>query len=413
MTWWMQIDHFLNPRRLTYAWIAGAVMWTAWLLSVIIGPGQMDIAGHVIGTDYIQFYAAGVTLQQGHSADLYNFEYQSKLEQVIAGPGLTSFHAFITPPFFAWLYVPFACLPYTWSFIIWSLLSLLFLWASIKLLTVEKPITGFLWSLTWFPIFAAISFGQNSLLSLFLFSLTYWLWRKDKYLLAGLACSLLLFKPQMVLGLGLLWLLEWRKSWKSLLGLAIGGGIFASLCFWQLPEASQAYIDLARNFIPQMLYQPQFPLWHLDSLRGFWLLLLPGNKWLVESLSLIFSLVGVIGFIIFWRSRRQDKLALFAGAICLTIWITPHAMIYDWSILLLPAILLWQEFPEYKPLWKASFATIWLATFLSGPLTVMQLKILPVAIQISIPIYFFILLTIFSTMKEITNRHVDMEMAER
>jgi alpha-1,2-mannosyltransferase len=180
MPWWMQIDHFLNPRRLTYAWIAGAVMWTAWLLSVIIGPGQMDMAGHVIGTDYIQFYAAGISLQQGHSADLYNFEYQSKLEQVIAGPGLTSFHAFITPPFFAWLYVPFASLPYTWSFIIWSLLSLLFLWASIKLLTVEKPIIGFLWSLTWFPIFAAISFGQNSLLSLFLLSLTYWLWRKDK-----------------------------------------------------------------------------------------------------------------------------------------------------------------------------------------------------------------------------------------
>jgi alpha-1,2-mannosyltransferase len=114
---------------------------------------------------------------------------------------------------------------------------------------------------------------------------------------------------------------------------------------------------------------------------------------------LIFSLLGVIGFIIFWRSRRKEKLALFAGAICLTVWITPHAMIYDWSIMLLPAILLWQEFPEYKPLWKALFAMIWLATFLSGPLTVMQLKILPVAIQISIPIFFLVLLSIFQVMR--------------
>ncbi len=399
MSWWLRFDQFLNSRRLSYAWIAGVVLWGAWLVSTILGPGNLDLAKHVIGTDYLQFYTAGVTLRQGESAELYDFDYQARLEQSIAGPGLTSFHAFITPPFFAWLYVPFTFVSYVWSFLLWSLLSLVFLWASIKLISQVKPNTAFLWSLTFFPVFAAISFGQNSLLSLLVFSLTYWLMRKDKPLAAGLVCSLLLFKPQLVLGICLLWLLEWRKSWRSLLGLLFGGSVLAALCFWLLPVASTAYINLARSYIPQMLYQDQFPLWHLNSLRGFWILLFPGKKWLVEALSLGLSILGITGFIILWHALRKNIRVLFALAVCLTIWITPHAMIYDWSILLIPAILLWQEFAALKPLWKASFALLWVATFLSGPFVVMQQKILPVAIQISVPVLFFVLYSIFQKVK--------------
>ena len=124
MTWWMKLDRILTSRRLTYAWIAGGVLWFAWLINCLLGPGNMDLAGKVVGTDYLQFYTAGVTLRQGQSANLYNFAYQRQLEQTIAGPALTSFHAFITPPFLAWLFVPFTFLPYIWSFIIWSLLDL-------------------------------------------------------------------------------------------------------------------------------------------------------------------------------------------------------------------------------------------------------------------------------------------------
>ena len=45
------------------------------------------------------------------------------------------------------------------------------------------------------------------------------------------------------------------------------------------------------------------------------------------------------------------------------------------------------------------FALVWIATFISGPLTLAQLKFLPVAIQISIPVLFFVFLTIYRQMK--------------
>jgi alpha-1,2-mannosyltransferase len=394
MTWWMKFDQFLNLRRMRYAWIAGVVLWSMWLLSSILGLGNMDMAGQVIGTDYLQFYASGVTLRQEQSANLYEFAFQSQLEQTIAGPGLSSYHAFITPPFLAWLFVPLSVLPYIFSFILWCLLGFLFLWKSIRLLSIERPFNVFLLSLTWFPIFAAISFGQNSLLSLLLFSLTFWLWRKGKLISAGLVCSLLLFKPQMVLGIGILWLLEWRRNWKSLLGFLIGGGGLVGLCIWFMPEASKAYLKLVRDFFPNLIYADQFPLWHLHSLRGFWTLLLPGKKLLVEGLSLLLSLAGVVAYYFYWRKNRKQPELLFAAAICLTIWITPHAMIYDWSILLIPAILFWQARPGLNNLWKPMFALIWMVTFVSGPLTYAQLQILPIAIQISIPVLFFVYLTI-------------------
>jgi alpha-1,2-mannosyltransferase len=408
MTWWKPLDRILTPRRLKYALIAGGVLWFAWMISVLFGPGNMDLAGQVVGTDYLQFYSAGVTIRQGQSANLYNFPYQSQLEQAIAGPELTSYHAFITPPFLAWLYVLFTFLPYSWSFLVWSLIGFFFLWVSIKLIAALQPNKSFIWALTWFPIFAAISFGQNSLLSLFLFSLTYWLWRKDKYLLAGLVSSLLLYKPQLVLGLGLLWLLEWRTSWKSLFGLAAGAATLAGLCFWLLPDASRAYIDLSRNFLPGLMYQDQFPIWHLHSLRGFWTMLFPGTHWLSEGLSLLLSIAGIVVFILFWRKNRYNKSLIFAGAICLTIWITPHAMIYDWSILVIPAILFWQALPQLKPLLKTMYALVWIAMFISTPLTLAQLKFLPFAVQISIPILFYALFVGYKTFMAIPSKELDL-----
>ena len=398
MTWWMSFNRILTSKRLTYAWVTGAALWFGWLLSCLLGPGNMDLAGHVVGTDYITIYASGVALRHGQSANLYNFEYQNQLEQSIAGPELTTFNAFVTPPFLAWLFVPFAVLPYIWSFVAWSLLSALLLWASLKLLSTKQPIKVLLFSLSWFPVFAAISFGENSLLSLFLLCLSYWLWRKEKHLLAGLACSMLLYKPQLVLGLGLLWLLEWRSSWKSLLGMSLGGVTLAGLSFLLMPEASLAYLNLARSVLPRLMYVDQFPLWHLHSLRGFWILLFPGQIELAEILSLLLSVAGIGVYFLFWRNNRKEPNLIFAAAICLTVWITPHAMIYDWSILLISAVLFWQARPELQNLWKPLYALVWLATLLSGPFTYAQLQVLPLAVQISLPVLLWVFITAYKNL---------------
>ena len=391
MPWWSTIDRRLNPARLAYAWLAGGALWLAWFLSLLFGAGKFDLAGQVVGTDYVQFYAAGSTVQKGESARLYNFEYQKKLEQDIVGGTISGHHAFITPPFFAWVFVPFSLLPYMWSFAIWSLLGLACLWMSLHWAGAAQPGRWFGWALTWFPVFASISFGQNSLLSLGVLSLTYLLWLRERRWLAGLACSLVLYKPQLVLGVGFLWLLEWRRDWKALAGLAVGGSLLAGLCFVLLPESSRFYMDLSRNVLPGILRQEGFPLWHAHTPRAFWLLLMPGQPSLGETLALLSTVLGIVIYFFYWRKLRREPTLQFAGAVCLTLWTTPHAMIYDWTILLIPAILFWEKRPNCRGLWKVLFALIWVATFLSGPLTLAQSKILPFAVQVSIPVFIFVL----------------------
>jgi alpha-1,2-mannosyltransferase len=396
MHWWIRFDHLLNPRRTRYAFLAGGALWLTWLLSILLGRGNMDMAKQVVGTDYLAYYTVGTILRGGDTSNLYNnMDYLSQIERNIIGPELTDIYGTFTPPYYALLYIPFTFLPYRLSFAAWSLFSLLCLWLSLKLLEDSRPIISLIWALTFFPIFATISFGENSLLSVAILCLTYTLWHKEKKLAAGLACSLLLYKPQLILGVGLLWLLDWHKDWKALLGLTLGGSVFASICFWLLPDASRAYIAYIQTPF-NSIYWESFPIWHDHVLRAFWLMLLPGQPLLDNTLTLVLSLVGVFYFIRFWLFYRNAQPILFAGAICLTIWITPHAMIYDWALLIIPAVLLFHALPEHSGLWKAVFALIWIATFISGPLTYVQLQSLHIAIQISIPLYALVLITVYS-----------------
>jgi hypothetical protein len=176
-----------------------------------------------------------------------------------------------------------------------------------------------------------------------------------------------------------------RASLMALLGLALGGGLLTALCFWQLPAASHAYLTFAATILPDLPAYQDFPLWNLHTVWGFWRLLLPGATIWADRLYWVCVVAGIGGFGYTWRQLRGRRALQFAAAICLTLWITPHAMIYDWTLLLIPAALIWQELPERREDWRVIFAAVWIAAFVSGPLTQLQLKWLPAAIQISVP----------------------------
>jgi hypothetical protein len=177
--------------------------------------------------------------------------------------------------------------------------------------------------------------------------------------------------------------MEWRRNWKALTGLTLGGITLAGLSLALMPEASIDYIRFSVTYLPTLLNQKGFPIWHAHTPRAFFQLLLPGQPTLIDGLYGLSLIAGFAAFGIFWRRFRSQPALLFSAAICLTIWATPHAMIYDWAILLLPAVLLWQNTSGD---WKGVFALVWIASFLSGPLTIGQLKLLPFAVQISVPV---------------------------
>ncbi len=390
MSWWTRIDNLLTPKRLSYSWIAGGAFYLAWLVSILLGPGNMDLANQVVGTDYVQFYAAGKTILERGEADLYDFNVQREIEETVAGQELEGFHAFITPPFVVWLYTPLSILPYSWSYFAFCLFSLALLWLSLRILNKDFSIKSLVWVLTWFPVFANFSFGQNGILSLFILCLTYALSVRRNYFLSGIVFSLMLYKPQLAFGVVFLWILDYRRSWKSLAGFLLGCLGLVGISYLFMPQATQNYLFVIQKILPSIDDWQGFPHWHSYTLRTFFFLI-SRNSMLTNLLTMALTIFVAIIFIKLWRLERDNLSLMFPAAICLTIFTAPHALVYDWTILLLPAIVYWNQHPQMRRFWKIIFSLVWIAAYVSSVLTMLQLRLLPFAVQISVLALFIVL----------------------
>jgi hypothetical protein len=392
------VNHLLNPKRLRYPWIIGGALWLGWILSLVLGKGNTDLAGHLIGTDFVAFYTAGKIILMGQSPELYSLELAHSIQQELYGGSSLNFNPYLNPPHYALLTAPFALIPYPWAPLVWIVLGLLCLWLSMKWLGAEHPTRSFLWTLTWLPAFYAASFGQNTFFSLAIFSLTYFLWVRKRYLSAGLIYSLLFFKPQFLVGIGLLWLFDWRKSWRALLGLGLGCTAQLGLNIWLLPEASLTYLTYALKINPNLMSIDGFPMWNAFSVQAFWLALLPGLKGVAQALYLVCALIGLYFFLVFWKKNKRENTIMYSAAVAWMVWCVPYVMIYDWTLLLIPVVLVWKHKPDLRPQWRATFAIFWVVTFLSSVLTFLMLRFLPFAIQISIPAFLIALAAAYQSL---------------
>ncbi len=371
------INRLLTPRIMKYPWIAGGTVWLAWVVNLVKGVGTRDIGG-----DFLTFYIAGKMVRTGQGAALYDLAAQNTMRQAIfSTPSLAPY---FYPPLYAWLFVPFSWLSYAPAAILWMALNLGCLWLSVRLLAPNHP-WAFGWALTFIPAWAAIAAGQTSAITLLLLSLVYILWQQERLWAGGLVCSIMIYKVPLLSGVVLLWLFEWKRDWRALIGLILGGGLLASLNLSLAPQASLAFVKFSSE-LPSWIRTQGFPFSGFFSVRGFWLLLLPGHPTWADSLYLACVGMALLGLHRFWCQQRADRAIMFAGAICFTLLVTPHAFMYDWAILLLPAILLWQKRTHD---WREVFALVWFATLVSSTLTTLQLKLLPFAVQVSVPVLAF------------------------
>jgi hypothetical protein len=283
------------------------------------------------------------------------------------------------------LYLPTAGMSFLASMLIWNAIGLGMLVLAVGWLQPERPARTLLWSLTFYPIFAAVSFGQNSLLSLGIFAGVYRLLSDRRPFAAGLVAGLLWFKPQLLIGLFIWWGLAPRKYAACWIGVAVTGAILAAICWIVLPEASWAFVDSLRA---NLNYGGEKG-WNKESPRAFWSLLLPGADAAVLWFLTLASILPMIAAAA-WLARRTgtDRDVMFPVAIFLSLWVSPHSLIYEWSILIPAAIVLWKKFPERRDAWLCLFVAAWLVLAASTPFSKMQIDYLrpPGILQIAIPV---------------------------
>jgi hypothetical protein len=196
----------------------------------------------------------------------------------------------------------------------------------------------------------------------------------------------------------LLWLIRFKTDKRAIWGWLFGSVTLVSLSLIFMPEASRDYAFVVRDVVASIDTWEGFPHWHSYTIRTFWLLIFPNQAVVSEALTILTSLLILIGYLRFARLHADKPDLLYAASICLTVMIAPHNMVYDWAILLVPAVIIWEHMQDKRDLVRAVYVTVWIAAFISGILTKGQMYILPIAVQIALPVLLF---GIFTLGKEI------------
>lgn len=372
--------------RLWIGWPAGAVAWVVWLGSLALGGWLYDAEGTLVGVDHIAFYGAARHVRDGTAGEMYDYATQSEYQGGLIGrPDWGMLVGFRNPPFYALLYRPTAGLPFAASFLVWAAVGLGVLAGSMVLLGAERPRWAFARALTFYPVFAAVTFGQNSLLSLGVFATVYRLAAGGRSFAAGLVAGLLWFKPPLLLGLFVWWGLNPVRHARSWAGVAVTGAALAALSWVIVPDGSLAFV---RSLRANLGYGGEWG-WNKESPRAFWTLLLPDAPAAVTwGLTGLTSAAGLA--VAAWVARRTGApvAVMFPVAVFLSLWLSPHALIYEWAILVPAAVVLWKEFPGRRDAWLCLFAAGWLALLVSTTLAKGQIDFLspgPV-VQVAVPV---------------------------
>jgi hypothetical protein len=250
------------------------------------------------------------------------------------------------------------------------------------------------WAFAFYPFFAAISFGQNTPLSLAVFAAVYRLSAGRRPVLAGLVAGLLWYKPQLLIGPFVWWsLAPWRHRGEWL-GVVVTGAVLAAVSWLVLPEASWAFVETLRT---NVTYGGEWG-WNLHSPRAFWRMLLAEPPPRVTGMLAGVCAAAAIGGAV-WLQRRTGGPTdvMFPAAVFLSLWVSPHTLIYEWALLIAAAVVLWERFPARRDTWLPLFTLAWLALTISTTATLVQVRYLhlPAQLQVSIPVLGYVGFRVF------------------
>jgi len=334
--------------------------------------------GSVKRTDFVVFYAAVHMVTVGHGALIYHLPALARAEVAVARPyhitgGLLPF---LNPPFLALLLAPLGLLPYTGAYL--TLLGINAVICAMVVVRLMPPAAGrlvtvaaVLAALSSFPVFIALVQGQTSLLVLAALTGAVTCLRSDRDIPAGACLALTLIKPQFALPL--LLVLITQRRWKALSAFAGSAAAIAALSLvlvgpggladWLHVLLTSGGWGVNRGFAPQANFG-------LPSLIGR----LDGHGPLVEVLSAVSVLVPALLLVRMTRRSAPSSRRLWAAATLTGILISPHLLVHDLTIAILPLGLLAGELPRSRVL--VFLAAAYLVVLIGPPSS----QVLPVQI---------------------------------
>jgi hypothetical protein len=342
------IERLTTPRRLLLIFgIIVFVTLAAQVRAVAQREGAFYKSGEVpVGADFFVFYSAGQIVASGDGEQLYDLDRQ-RVEQArtLGTDEFDGFLPFAYPAFVAAPYAVLARLPFLWAYAVNTALMLAATGAAIWRLRSVSTIVDNNPALVALAVFAsqplvATNFGGlATAFSLFCFAGCYASLRGKHDATAGIWLGLLLYKPQ--LAVPLLLLLLWRGRWRvagvaGLVGLGLGL-MGAAVAGWNWPRN---FIDLARGDF--YTNEARASGDRLISLLGV------TEKTFGPKSAMAYGIAGSIALVIValliyaWRGAQPEGRHFplqFGLAIAATLALSPHALFYEASLLIIPILL--------------------------------------------------------------------------
>jgi len=319
-------------------------------LSLYYGFRGEIFMGRPMGSDFVQFYAAGKLLNQHQPAVIYDIPAFTKLQHdAVPEMAPTQMLVFGYPPVVAELFRPFALLPYRWAYCVWLAFSLTLyassLWLLFRTLLRENyRRTAFLLALSA-PMYTLETWigGQLSVIGFFAVVLFLCCFEKRWPVLAGLALGLATYKPSLVAIPAAVMILG--GCWRMLAGLSMSSGLMIlgsiatagvdGLWLWLLRlRVFSAYAISNESILRRTKYV---------DLNSFFTVLLGASSLERGIATLATSAAFLILAWHWWRSRHQEahetQRYLWAATLAWTMLINIYVPVYD-TIVLVPAAAL-------------------------------------------------------------------------
>jgi arabinofuranan 3-O-arabinosyltransferase len=293
-----------------------------------------DPDGLGIPTDFVNVWAAGRLVLEGHPAQAWDWDIQKQVELALLRQDFRGYFAWHYPPPFLFVAALLAQFPYSAAFIGWVSASLVPYLVMMRAI-VGRPF-GWLLAIAFPMVFNNTLVGQNGFLTAALIGGTLYL-MPARPILAGICLGLLSYKPQYgpLFPIVLIAASQWTVFFTAAV-VAAAMAFAAWLAFGT--ESWQAFFHWMPMFSQTFLSEGKATLWKLQSLFSL-VRYLGGTEQLAWACQWGLTASVATALVVMWRSRISYSLkaaALAAG----TLLTTPYLFIYDMMVLAIPVALL-------------------------------------------------------------------------
>jgi hypothetical protein len=299
--------------------------------------------------DFPVFYSNAQMVREGQAAHLYDFDAENSFVHRVSDVARAPNNHL---PYELLIFIPFTYLRFGAAHLLWTLVSLgmvvgvaLLMWNALSTGLSRGP--TLLTTLAFFPVWYCLLQGQDSILQVFLFAISFWLWKRGWDDAAGFALAMGLFRPQLVLPYVLVAFLAGK--WKFVRGF-VPGAVFVLLVSVSVVGV-HGMADYARILLSQgtqgsassLAQQWQVRLGLMPTLRGLLWVVLPG--WVPGSVRSLLLIFGTFAGLL-WAAKRLRSVKdgaefdmAFATAVAAVTLVSFHSLPHDFSLMILPLLV--------------------------------------------------------------------------